>query len=305
MEKTRSRSFLIILLTYILALITGIFVYNLTGSLWEIKGIIPKIFIADTVATIFVWLVGVYYKNSSVYDPYWSVAPPVIMILLAFHLNLLDPGTIPASLVLLLAAVWFWGIRLTANWAYTFRDLGVQDWRYTKFKNDFPGIWQLINFFGIHYMPTLIVFFAMLPALVVMENLHTSPDNVGPANLLTFAGFTISAGAALIQLLADRQLHSFRRIHAGCVCETGLWKYARHPNYSGEILMWWGVYLMSISVLPFHYWWTGIGALLNTLMFLFISIPLMENRQLANKPEYASYRNRVSALTFVRKSTKT
>jgi steroid 5-alpha reductase family enzyme len=305
MEKSRPRSFLIILLTYVLAVIAGIFVYNLTGSLWEIKGIIPKIFIADSVATIFVWLVGVYYKNSSVYDPYWSVAPPVIMILLAFHLNLLDPGTIPASLVLLLAAVWFWGIRLTANWAYTFRNLGIQDWRYTKFRNDFPGIWQLINFFGIHYMPTLIVFFAMLPALIVMENLHTSPDSIGPVNLLTFSGFAISTGAALLQLIADRQLHRFRHIQTGSVCETGLWKYARHPNYSGEILMWWGVYVMSISVLPFHYWWTGLGAMLNTLMFLFISIPLMENRQLSNKPEYASYRDRVSALTFIRKSTKT
>jgi steroid 5-alpha reductase family enzyme len=305
MEKNRSRSFLIILLTYVLAVIAGVFVYKLTGSLWEIKGILPKIFIADTVATILVWLVGVYYKNASVYDPYWSVAPPVIMILLAFHLNLISPGSIPPSLVLLLVAVCFWSIRLTANWAYTFRDLGVQDWRYTKFRNDFPGMWQLINFFGIHYMPTLIVFFALLPALVVMENLHTSPDSVGPLNLLTFIGFGVSTGAALLQLVADRQLHRFRRINSGRVCEAGLWKYARHPNYSGEILMWWGVYIMSISVLPFHYWWTGMGAFLNTLMFLFISIPLMEHRQLSNKPEYASYRDRVRALTFIRKSTKT
>ncbi|HOO42462.1 MAG TPA: DUF1295 domain-containing protein [Bacteroidales bacterium] len=305
MKKPRFRSFLIILLTYVLAVITGIFVYKLTGSLWKIKGIIPRIFIADTVATILVWLVGVYYKNSSVYDPYWSVAPPVIMILLAFHLNILAPGSITASLVLLLSAVCFWSIRLTANWAYTFRDLGVQDWRYTKFRNDFPRIWQLINFFGIHYMPTVIVFFALLPALVVMENLHTSADSVGNANLLTLAGFAVSTGAVLLQLFADRQLHRFRKTNSGRVCETGLWKYARHPNYSGEILMWWGVYIMSISVLPFHYWWTGLGAMLNTLMFLFISIPLMEHRQLSNKPEYASYRNRVSALTFIRKNTKT
>jgi steroid 5-alpha reductase family enzyme len=154
-------------------------------------------------------------------------------------------------------------------------------------------------------MPTLIVFFAMLPALIVMETLHTSPDSIGPVNLLTVAGFAVSTGAALLQFFADRQLHRFRRIKSGRVCETGLWKYARHPNYSGEILMWCGVYVMSMSVLPAHYWWTVFGAILNTLMFLFISIPLMEHRQLSNKPEYASYRDRVSALTFIRKNTRT
>lgn len=304
MKKSRARSFLIILLTYVMATVIGIAVYNICGSLWEIKGIIPRVFIADTVATVFVWLVGVRFRNSSVYDPYWSVAPPVIMTILVFRLNLFSGNAFPGTLILILTAVWTWSVRLTANWAYTFKDLGKQDWRYTKFHDDFPGIWQLINFFGIHYMPTLIVFFAMLPGLMVLERMHTAPESLTGINVWTVTGFIISIGAAALQLVSDLQLHRFRKLNNGKVCEAGLWKYARHPNYTGEILMWWGIFLMGISVLPSYYWWAGAGALLNTLMFIFISIPLMENRQLSNKPEYASYRERVSALTFFRKNTK-
>ena len=137
MKKSRARSFLIILLTYVMATVIGI-VYNICGSLWEIKGIIPRVFIADTVATLFVWLVGVRFRNSSVYDPYWSVAPPVIMTILVFRLNLFSGNAFPGALILILTAVWTWSVRLTANWAYTFKDLGNR-LRYTKFHDDFPG----------------------------------------------------------------------------------------------------------------------------------------------------------------------
>jgi steroid 5-alpha reductase family enzyme len=64
----------------------------------------------------------------------------------------------------------------------------------------------------------------------------------------------------------------------------------RHPNYLGEIMLWWLVYFMLIS-LDITYWWTFIGALANTLMFVFISIPLMEQRQMVQKPAYRDYVN--------------
>ena len=58
--------------------------------------------------------------------------------------------------------------------------------------------------------------------------------------------------------------------------------------------MWWGVYFMFLSVTPdiTHNWWWLIGAVLNTCLFCFISIPLMEKRQLQNKPEYADYKEK-------------
>jgi steroid 5-alpha reductase family enzyme len=91
-------------------------------------------------------------------------------------------------------------------------------------------------------------------------------------------------------------MHRFRRqASPEEICTRGLWRYSRHPNYLGEILMWWGVFLMLYSV-DVSYWRTGIGAFANTLLFLFISIPLMEKRQLSNKPGYEAYLRETSML---------
>lgn len=73
--------------------------------------------------------------------------------------------------------------------------------------------------------------------------------------------------------------------------DVGLWKHGRHPNYFGEVLMWWAVWLIYVSVAGLREnWWLVSGAVANTLLFLGISIPLMEARQLRNKPGYAEYR---------------
>jgi steroid 5-alpha reductase family enzyme len=115
-----------------------------------------------------------------------------------------------------------------------------------------------------------------------------------PANALTWLGFAICIAAASIQLIADTQSRRFRATHTGRVCDTGLWRRGRHPNYFGEISMWWGVWLMYASLCGLD--WLILGPVAMTALFLFISIPLMESRQLANKPAYTSYRSRTRIL---------
>ena len=59
---------------------------------------------------------------------------------------------------------------------------------------------------------------------------------------------------------------------------TGLWKYSRHPNYLGEILMWWGIALAVVFAFP-RCWFLVAGAFVNNCLFLFISIPMADKRQ--------------------------
>lgn len=232
---------------------------------------------ADVLATVFVWWMGLVYKNVSVYDPYWSVAPPVMVTAWVFY-----KGCFTLPVVLLLIAVWYWGIRLTGNWAGTFQGLGHEDWRYTRYREmQSPLLFQLTNFFGLNMMPTLLVFACMLPGFGLFE-----PGLM--AGALTWLGFLLCLTSATIQLVADTQSHRFRRKHRGEICNVGLWKRGRHPNYYGEVQMWWGIWVMYASL---H----GIDVLIlapvaMTCLFLFISIPMMERRQLANKPGYAEYR---------------
>lgn len=279
-NQTKTVSIVIIGIIYLIAILLGYFVFRMLNTgLHELLAL----FLADVVATVVVWGFGLFYKNVSVYDPYWSVAPLVMFTVWAFY-----KSTFTLPVVLLLIAVWYWGIRLTGNWAFTFKGLAHEDWRYTRYREtQSPFVFQIINFFGLNMMPTVLVFAAMLPGFGLFESTEA-------ANMLTWLGFAICISAATLQLVADTQIHRFRENHPGQYCFVGLWKHGRHPNYLGEISMWWGVWTMYASIYGFD--WLIITPIAMTALFLFISIPMMERRQLQNKPGYAEYRKKTRML---------
>ena len=270
--SSRALGFIVITAIYIAAFWVGVFIFNSVAN----PNIFVKLVAADIAATIVVWLAGVLLKNSSVYDPYWSVAPIVIVIFIIDYYGGFNAGN-----AIMFSVVVFWGIRLTLNWAYTFKNLKTQDWRYDKFKNENPSTWFYINLFGINLIPTFVVFLAITPSILFVK--HFAEVNAG----LIFAAL-ICLTAALIQFFSDFQMHKFRKACSKGINNKGLWKLCRHPNYLGEILMWWGVYFMLLSV-SIDYWYMFFAPLANNIMFLVISIPLMEQRQLKNKPEYSDY----------------
>ncbi len=269
----RGKSFVILAAVYLAAAAVGFAVY-LGLSPWPL---FPRLLTADAAATVFVFLFSLLFGNASVYDPYWSVQPPVILSALAVATG--RPLTLGTALLLL--SVWFWAIRLTANWAYTFHGLGHQDWRYTMLSEKTGRLYPFVNFAGIHMFPTVVVYFAILPAAyAILEG--------GRANLFTVLGTVLSLGAAVLQMVADIEMQSYRNSGKGGFIRRGLWRYARHPNYLGEILMWWGVALTSLSLLDGRLYLLT-GAILNTVMFLVVSIPMADRRQ-ARKEGYAEYR---------------
>lgn len=242
------------------------------------------LFLADVAATIVVWVFGLIYENVSVYDPYWSVFPPVAFLAWAFY-----TGVWSLPVILLLIASWYWGWRLTRNWVITFKGIAHEDWRYTKYRSLHPVLFHLINFFGLNMVPTLVVFAAMLPGL----KLYEIPVNDTPSFALFF-GCIVCIASATIQLIADKQSHDFRAANPGKVCNVGLWKHGRHPNYFGEIQFWWGIWIMYAALNGFD--WFILGPIAMTTLFLCISVPLMEHRQLANKPDYAEYKKNTRLL---------
>ncbi len=270
---SRTASIVIVTLIYLFAIAIGLLTFNKAyASMPEIWAML----LADVVATIIVWLYGIVFANVSVYDPYWSVAPPVMFTLWAVY-----KGSCTLPVVLLLLAVWYWGVRLTGNWAGTFKGLAHEDWRYTRYRETLsPALFQLTNFIGLNMMPTLLVFACMLPGFGLYGDTG--------ANALTWLGFVLCISSATIQLVADTQSHRFREANPGQVCNVGLWEKGRHPNYFGEVQMWWGVWLMYASLHGIDF--LVLAPVAMTALFLFISVPMMERRQLENKPGYADYR---------------
>ena len=266
---------------YVLAAAVGIVTYRALSLDWRLS-----LLIADMAATVFTFLFSLLFRNASVYDPYWSVQPPVILVAFAMGRELTLFG------ILLLAAVSFWALRLTANWAYTFGDLTHEDWRYRMLREKTGRWYPVINFVGIHAVPTLVVWGCTLPAVfAIREGLSLS--------VLSAVFLALSLGAALLQGTADVQMHRYRKHRDGAFCRSGLWKYSRHPNYLGEILMWWGVGLSVVAACPAA-WGYLSGALANTALFLFVSIPLADGRQ-SRKEGFAEYKKQTRMLLPIRK----
>ncbi|MBR6737567.1 MAG: DUF1295 domain-containing protein [Clostridia bacterium] len=277
----RSTSFIIVTIVYVLASILGIITYLLLPfKPWL------NLLIADVLATVLTFIFSVIFKNASVYDPYWSVQPIVILLAFATACELT-----PVKLAFIIVVL-IWGVRLTANWAYTFLGLNHQDWRYTMLKEKTGDFYPIINFVGIHLVPTLIVYAVTYPAVeVLLSSKHISA--------LALPFLLLSLLAVILQGTADVQMHRYRNNRETPFIRTGLWKYSRHPNYLGEILMWWGIALASVFGLggkPYLI----IGAILNTLLFIFVSIPLADNRQ-AKKEGFNEYKKQTHALIPIKK----
>jgi steroid 5-alpha reductase family enzyme len=272
-DEKRTQSFLTITLCYIAAAILGLWVFQaLSAQLWL------KLLTADLAATVFIWLASLILDNASVYDPYWSVQPPIILGLTLVFLGELNTGS-----VLLVFAVAFWGARLSINWMITFHGLHKQDWRYDQLKEQSREFFPLVNLFGIQILPTLIVYACLLPGFYYILR-------GGGMNSLTVFGLILVFSGATLEMVADYQMHKFRhqREDRSELLHSGLWRHSRHPNYLGEITVWWGVYGVMLSVYP-DLWLLGFGALANTCLFLFISIPLAENHLAEYKKGYQDY----------------
>ena len=254
-------------------------------------------FWADIAATVAIFIFSRLYKNSSFYDAYWSVIPPLIALYWALEATAIEATAIEATAVavdgtrawLVIVLVWLWGIRLTVNWATYWPGLEHEDWRYGPIKTN-AGKWNaLADFSAIHLFPTVIVFVACLPiyAAVAMD--------ARPLNWLDYVAAAVTALAIIIELLSDIQLHRFlAHRKEGEIMKTGLWAYSRHPNYFGEWLFWAGLALFGIAAVPSAWWWVLPGSVAMLIMFLVASIPMIDKRSVERRPEYEAHMARVS-----------
>jgi steroid 5-alpha reductase family enzyme len=270
------------LLIYVIALFIVIYTWKFIPE----YHILWKILIADVIGTVVVFIFSMIFNNSSMYDPYWSVQPFVIAAFLAWPLQQMD---ILGGIVLFM--VFLYGLRLTMNFYRGWPGMKHEDWRYRDFRKNFPKLYWPISFLGIHLFPTIMVFLACMSMVYIYH---------GPGlelNIWFIIGLITMIFAVGLAFVADEQMKKFREIpeNKGKLMRGGLWKKSRHPNYLGEILTWWGLFFFSLSA-GYDMWWTVAGPLIVTLMFVLISIPMLEKRELDRRPEYQEYMKEVGVL---------
>lgn len=277
----------IILIAVIYILVLGV---SYLLSFWINEQLLKLLFI-DIVATILIWIISLLIHNSSLYDPYWSITPTLFVI----YMMIINFEKLNAYNFIFIFIFLIWGIRLTINWAITFTNLKTEDWRYVHFR-ELGGIkWHLANFFGIMMMPTLFVFIGYMPIHYFLSI---------PGSTLSLIGSLVVLFGILLELISDHQVHKFlSKTKEKVTCSIGLWNYSRHPNYLGEILIWVGGYL-ALLLTNYEQWYLFFGALVMILLFNFISIPLMEKRQVKRRSDYVDYQKSTSKLLLLPKRKK-
>ena len=188
---------------------------------------------------------------------------------------------------LLLVLLGVWALRLSLH--ITVRNHGEpEDRRYQAIRsNNQPHFW-LKSLFIVFLLQGFLAWVIVLPALAAVSG-QASP---GP---LDWIGVGLWATGLLFEIVGDWQLARFRREKGSDdeVLDTGLWRYTRHPNYFGEALLWWGVYLLAVSA---GAWWTVFAPLLMTFLLLRVSgVALLEKDISDRRPAYRRYIERTSA----------
>ncbi len=247
-----------------------------------------KITIWHLNATIFIYLGSVLLKNSSLYDPFWSVAPVPIVI----YLSIQSENSILLKM-LIIFPILLWATRLTRNWLISWEGFHHEDFRYIDLKNTNKYKAEFNNFFGIHLFPTFIVNICLYPLVYVFIN---DVD----VNVYLYISSIITLIAVILETVADEQMRKFRSDprNKGKTMKYKLWRYSRHPNYLGEVGFWFGIYFMGISS-GFAPLWLIVCPLAMLLLFVLVSCPMMDERSLKNRPNYKEYMDNTSQLMLL------
>jgi steroid 5-alpha reductase family enzyme len=214
-----------------------------------------------------------------------SYALTFILIAVALYLRSGDQGL--AALVLT-GMVVAWGVRLAAYLLYRIWTIG-RDERFDGIREDF------FRFFKFWFFQGLAVWVIMFPATLWFSQ-------PGPWAWWMALGAAVWAVGLVIETVADQQKFAFKRTPEGRGrwTDVGLWKNSRHPNYFGELLCWWGVFVYAAPGLGAWALLAVVGPLAITGILLFATgIPTLDASAMKKwgaDPEYQAYRARTSLL---------
>ena len=228
------------------------------------------------------WAYSVVRRDVSIVDSLWS-----LMILASLGAYLVLTGINGARATLVLALVTLWALRLSLH--ITVRNHGEgEDRRYQQIRsNNQPGFWwkSLYIVFGLQAFLAWII---SLPAVAAAA----SP---APLGWLDLAALLVWTAGMIFEVVGDWQLMRFQKEKRAdnTVLDSGLWRYTRHPNYFGEALLWWGIYLFALAA---GAWWAVVSPILMTVLLLRVSgVALLEKDIADRRPAYRDYIERTSA----------
>ncbi|MDH5698754.1 MAG: DUF1295 domain-containing protein [Nitrospirota bacterium] len=222
------------------------------------------------------WLISVIKRDVSIVDSMWSV---MIFASAFVYSSSVEPYWNRSSLVLTL--VLLWALRLTLY--ITWRNWGEpEDSRYQAIRRKYEPHFALKSLGIIFVFQAFLAWIISMPLWVAL----TVPFEYTVFDIL---GVTLWMIGMIFESVGDWQLARFKTNpdNRGRVMNSGLWRYTRHPNYFGECLIWWGLFLF---VIPTGAWWSVISPVLLTFLLLkFSGVTMLEETIVDRRPAYREY----------------
>ena len=230
------------------------------------------------------FIISIFLKRNDIVDIVWG--PGIFMVSLIAYVQA-PQQTVLSELILFLTA--FWAFRLSFR-IYKRNRGKDEDFRYKKWREEWGKLVYLRSFFQIYLLQGFLMLVLGASAMVAAANssLWTGWTHVTTLGLLVWLiGY-------YFEVVGDWQLDQFKAkdTEKDEVLNSGLWRYTRHPNYFGEVTMWWGIWLM-VASLPL--WYIAlISPLVITYLLLFVSgVPMLEKKFDGN-PAYEQYKIKTS-----------
>lgn len=242
---------------------------------------LQSLFIILSYATLWFFL-SLVKKRNDVADIAWGLG---YIVLCGFYV--IQNGA-NARELLLTALVLIWGTRLSYH-IYRRNKGKAEDFRYKQWRDEWGKWFYLRSYAQVYILQGFLLLLVIAPITVVASRAGQPAlewlDAVGL--LVWLIGFYFEARG-------DKELKDFlaNPANKGKVMDQGLWAYTRHPNYFGEVTMWWGIWLVSLGG-PGG-WYGIVGPLTITSLILFVSgVPMLEKKYAAD-PAYQAYAKRTS-----------
>lgn len=225
---------------------------------------------------VVMWLASLKLRDVSIVDSAWSIF--FLLFALVFAWKQGDRSAITLATLVLVAA---WALRLSIY--ITWRNHGHgEDRRYQAIRARNQPHFEFKSLYLVFLLQAVLAFVIAMPLLPALNGAHS-------ANVFTWLGLSVAAFGLLFETMADAQMARFKAdpASAGQVMDRGLWRYTRHPNYFGESVVWWGIWIVSASLGGA---WTVFSPMLMTFLLLRVSgVPLLEADLKQRRPAYAEY----------------
>jgi steroid 5-alpha reductase family enzyme len=252
----------------------------------DITSVLITNFLAVLGMMLLGWIISLITKNVTIVDSLWGLG----FVLIAWLTYFTAEG-FQGRMLLITLLVTSWGLRLSLHLSW--RNWGHgEDPRYGSWREESGGRFWLISLFKVFVVQA--VFLWAIALALQWGQMSPRPPEL---TLLDYLGVTVWVVGFFFEAVGDWQLARFKADGAnkGRVMDQGLWAYSRHPNYFGECLVWWGIFLITLAT-PSSLWTVISPIIITTVLLKMTGVTLMEKAIVHTRPKYRDYIARTNAL---------